>query len=73
MVRYSREEKYSKPTGEKELLLLALKRENASIGFYEEMLTHHFSDQIKEFIRELRNEELGHRAKIEAKLRALQK
>ena len=71
MVRYTREEKYSKPKDLKELLKLALKRENASIGFYGDMIQHNFSDEIKQFISELRNEELGHKAKLESKLREL--
>jgi len=73
MVRYTREEKYSKPKDIKEMLLLAIKRENASIGLYEDMARHNFSDEMKTFIYELRDEELGHKAKIQNKLNELQK
>ena len=73
MVRYSREEKYSKPKDIKEMLKLAFNREDASISFYEDMSRHNFSDEIKEFISGLRNEELEHRAKIASKLKELDK
>ena len=73
MVRYSREEKYSKPKDIKEMLRLALKRENASIGLYEDMAKHNFSEEMKEFIYKLRDEELGHKAKIQGKLNELEK
>ena len=73
MVRYSREEKYSKPKDITELLKLAAKREDASIALYEDMAQHNFSDEIKAFIYHLRDEELGHRAKIENKLNELKR
>ncbi|MBU0548868.1 MAG: hypothetical protein KJ838_00885, partial [Candidatus Omnitrophica bacterium] len=62
-------EKYSKPREAKEILALALKRESASVKFYEDMMRHDFSDSIKEFISALRNEELVHKLKIENKLK----
>jgi rubrerythrin len=73
MVRYSREEKYSKPKDIQEMLRLAIKRENASIGLYEDMAKHNFSEEMKEFISRLRDEELGHRIKIQSKLNELEK
>lgn len=71
MVQYMREEKYSKPKDLKEVLLLALKRENASVGFYNEMLSHNFPAEIKTLIEGLKNDELGHIAMIENKLKTL--
>ena len=73
MVRYNREEKYSKPKDIKEMLKLALHRENSSISFYEDMARHNFSDEMKEFISGLKNEELEHRAKIASKLEEFNK
>lgn len=72
MLRYSREEKYSKPQTIKEMLKLALVREKASIKFYNDMLKHNISAQIKEFITKLRDEELGHIRNIEHKMKELE-
>ncbi len=68
MLKYSREEKYSKPESAKEILILAREREKSSLHFYEDMLKHSFSEDIKNLIEELKNEELGHIIKIEKKL-----
>jgi len=71
VVRYRREECYSKPKSLKELLELALKREVASANFYENMMERSFSSEIKAFINELRNEEVAHQEKIRGKLKEL--
>ena len=71
MVRYHREEKYSKPKDLREMLLLAIDREDASIGFYEHMAGRRFSEEIKGLITELKNEELSHKAKLENQLKVV--
>ena len=68
MVRYRREEKYSKPRDPEDMLKLAIERESASAAFYKDMLTCHFSDDMKRFIADLKNEEIAHKAKLEKKL-----
>lgn len=72
MLRYSREEKYSKPETVQEMLKLALKREKASIAFYNDMLKHNISAEIKQFIVKLRDEEQGHINNIEFKIKELE-
>ena len=58
MVKYEKTEKYTKPKDLRELLLLALQREKAAINFYDEMLKHAFSQDIKEFMIELKKAEV---------------
>lgn len=72
MIRYERKEKYKKPLNIKELLLIALDREDASVGFYEDMTGHIFlSKNTKDFIRQLQKEEEAHKLRIEKKLQEL--
>ena len=68
MFKYSREEKYTKPKNMHDMLKLALKREKASAGFYNEMLKHVLSDSVRNFIIKLRDEEIGHARSIEKKI-----
>jgi len=71
MLEYTRKERYVKPKNLKELLLLALKREEASVDFYNDMSRHSFSEEIADFISGLRDEELGHKTKIQNKLKEI--
>jgi rubrerythrin len=71
MFKYSREEKYTKPKNAKELLTLARAKEKGSFGFYSDMSGYNFSEDIKKLIEELKNEELDHIRRIEAKLEQL--
>lgn len=71
MAPYEREGKFKQPADLKELLSLALNREKTSIGLYDDMLRHSFSDEMKEFITVLKKEEMAHKARIESKLKEL--
>lgn len=71
MVRYKQEESYSKPGNIKEILEIALAREKAAVGFYEDMLTHSFASTISDLLVELRNAERHHVEIIEKKLAEL--
>ena len=71
MVKYRRDERYTRPKDLKELLTIALHKERASHGFYEDMLKHSFAQEvsIKEKINKLRDAELGHIRIIESMIR----
>lgn len=71
MVKYTREEKYSKPKNDAEFLELAIMREKASEHFYADMLKHNFSDEIKLLISGLMYEEKAHKDKLQMKLNAI--
>jgi rubrerythrin len=71
MVKYKKYEKYTKPRDEKEFLQLAIYRESAAVAFYEDMLKHNFSNEIKGLITELISEECTHRTRLEKKIREL--
>lgn len=72
MLKYSREEKYTKPQNISDMLKLALKRERASIRFYDNMLKHDMPGEIKRVIEKLRDEESGHIKSIEFKIKELE-
>ena len=71
MVRYKQEESYSKPRNIKDILEIALSREKAAVGFYEDMLTHSFAYAVSDLLVELRNVERHHVEIIEKKLAEL--
>ncbi len=72
MLRYSREDKYTKPKDVREMLVLAREKEKSSFGFYEDMSKHFFQDEdIKKLLDELKNAEAGHIQRIEKKLEEL--
>ena len=68
MVKYKKFEKYTKPRNDKEFLELAMYRELAAVGFYDDMSRHEFSADVKKLICELRDEEKAHRTRLERKL-----
>ena len=72
MVKYEREEKYTKPKSVKELLVLAREKEKASRGFYEDMAKHFFQNiGIRDLLNELKQAEEKHIQIIEKKLKEL--
>jgi rubrerythrin len=72
MARFERKEKYAKPTDERELLLLAVEREEASRDFYETMARHFYRNEgIRTVLEDLKNAESGHLKTLQEKLKEL--
>ncbi len=68
MARYAKQEKYRKPRDRREMLLLAIEREEASISLYEDMTIRRFPPEVKQLISRLRDEELLHKKKLKEML-----
>lgn len=71
MIKYSREEKYSKPKDIKELLVIAREREKASVDFYREMSRHSLPATLFTLINKLKDAEIAHVQWIERKMEEL--
>lgn len=72
MVEYSQEERYSKPKDVKDLLVIALRREKAAVGFYEEMLQYSFAEKAGGVIEELKRLEEAHVRLLENQLKQIE-
>lgn len=68
-MKYERKDKYTKPVTPADILELALKKEESSCKFYEDMLKITSSPVMKKMLTELRNAELGHIEKIKNRMK----
>ncbi|MDD4955167.1 MAG: ferritin family protein [Candidatus Omnitrophica bacterium] len=68
-MKYERKDKYTKPVTPADILELALKKEESSCRFYEDMLKATSSPIMKKLLTELRNAELGHIEKIKNRIK----
>jgi rubrerythrin len=68
IMKYERKDKYTKPLTPADILELALKKEESSYEFYDDMLKTTKSAILKELLTELKNAELGHIQKIKNRI-----
>ncbi|MCK9572816.1 MAG: hypothetical protein M0R20_00245 [Candidatus Omnitrophica bacterium] len=67
-MKYERKDKYTKPLTPADVLSLALKKEESSCEFYDDMLKVTESVILKKLLTELKNAELGHIQKIKNRI-----